>query len=404
MKVNIRRGANEIGGSAVEVTAANGERIILDLGLPLDANENSADLLPDIKGLTKRTSDLLGLFISHPHQDHFALGLHIDKTIPVYMGKTANKIMRAGVKFNLPNAFTFENVHEFESWKPFQLGAFKITPYLVDHSGYDSYAFLVETDGKRLFYSGDFRSHGRKGELFEHFIKRPPKSIDVMLMEGSSLDRLESDKRFESEEELEGKFIEIFKNTQGLALVHPSSQNIDRIVTIYRATKKANRILVMGGYTGFIMMSLENPHIPNFTWSDVKKIVKTPTGKKHEITAEQIAAAPKKYVFILGAGVLTWLEKAGLLNPSAHYIYSMWEGYRESSADRVVAVMERTGVPQSYIHTSGHADIPTLLEFVAAVKPARLVPIHTFKPEYYFELFGDIATVELQKNNEEFEV
>ena len=143
----IRRAADTIGGNCTEIVASNGERVVLDLGLPLDAENNDTALLPAVHGLTKRTPDLLGLIISHPHQDHYALGKHIDPSIPVYMGAVANRIMQACVKFGLPDAFQFPNVHEMKGFKAFRLGAFKITPYPVDHSGYDSYALLVETNG-----------------------------------------------------------------------------------------------------------------------------------------------------------------------------------------------------------------------------------------------------------------
>ena len=42
---------------------------------------------------------------------------------------------------------------------PLRLGPFTVTPYLVDHSAFDSYAVLVEVAGRRLFYSGDVRAH-----------------------------------------------------------------------------------------------------------------------------------------------------------------------------------------------------------------------------------------------------
>ena len=48
---------------------------------------------------------------------------------------------------------------------PVEIGPFRVTPYLVDHSAFDAYALLVEADGKRVFYSGDFRGHGRKRKL-----------------------------------------------------------------------------------------------------------------------------------------------------------------------------------------------------------------------------------------------
>ena len=400
----IRRGADTIGGSCVEVIASNGERIVLDIGLPLDAEENDVALLPTVRGLTERTADLLGVIISHPHLDHYALGKHIDPSLPVYMGAAANRIMQACVSYRLPDAFQFQNVQEMKGFEPFQLGAFKITPYPVDHAAYDSYALLIETEGKRIFYTGDFRAHGRKGKLFDHLLKQPPRKVDVLLMEGSALGRLDPEEKFASESSLEDQFLKVFSSTRGLALVHPSSQNIDRIVSIYRAAKRSGRTLVMGGYTGLIIMVLENPNIPNFTWPNVKKIVSENTGKKHEIVADQIAATPGKYVYVIGGKGLPLLVKAGLLTPEAHYVYSLWNGYKQTSAAKVISQMEAARVPMSDIHTSGHADIPTLRKLVEAIKPARLVPIHTFNPEQFNDLFGKMTMVEQRGNNEVFEV
>ena len=38
----------------------------------------------------------------------------------------------------------------------------------MDHSAFDAYAFLVEAEGRSLFYSGDFRIHGRKQRVFDY--------------------------------------------------------------------------------------------------------------------------------------------------------------------------------------------------------------------------------------------
>jgi ribonuclease J len=390
----------------VELTAGNGERIVLDLGLPLDALENTPDLLPEIRGLTEKTDDLLGLIISHAHQDHFALGKWIDKRIPVFMGAAAHRIIKASANYlkriNIDDAFSFENVCEIKGFVDFNLGPFKIVPYPVDHAAYESFAFLIEVDGKKIFYTGDFRIHGRTSNRTAHIMEKPPLNVDVLLMEGSSIERLNQNERFETEADLEKQFSDVFKNTKGLVLAHSSSQNIDRIVTIYRAAKRNGRKLVMSGYTGRILMALENPNIPNFTWPDVKKLTQN-AQKPHEITAGQIAEKPGEYVYI-GTRGLSWLEKAGLLTPEAHYIYSMWSGYKEDFAAKTIAKITETGVPMTDIHTSGHADIPTLKELVKAIKPRVLVPIHTFYPEQFADLFGEFAKVEQHQDNEQFEV
>jgi len=50
---------------------------------------------------------------------------------------------------------------------------------LIDHSAYDSYVFLIEAEGKRLVYSGDFQGHGRKGKSPTSLLEHPPKDIDA---------------------------------------------------------------------------------------------------------------------------------------------------------------------------------------------------------------------------------
>ncbi len=425
MQICIRRGANTIGGSAVELTANTGERIIIDLGQPLDAPENTPDLLPDIPGLTKKTDDLLGILISHPHQDHYALCAHIDKDIPIYMGTATMNIMNVMVEFGIgktPILFmgadvkpsktfsahmdagkpTFKNVHNFNAKNSFDIGPFHIRAYLMDHSAYDAYAFLIECDGKRILYSGDFRAHGRKRAAYDYFIKHAPKNIDVLLLEGSCLGR-ESCEEYETEHGLEARFRKTFKSTPGASMILSSSQNIDRLVTIYRACLESGRELVLSSYTGRVLMCLNNPSLPNFTWDGVWRFA--PNHKcKHYITADDIAKNPGKYVVFLTHKIFEELKAYSdvLINQDATFIYSMWDGYKvEDRVKSKTDYVDARSVKRLDIHTSGHADIPTLQKFATAVGAKRLVPIHTFYPDEFNILFKN---VEPHANNEPFDV
>ena len=397
MKVCIRRGTKQIGGSAVEVVAGNGQRIVLDIGLPLDAESNTPDLLPDIKGLTEKTDDLIGILISHAHQDHYAAGKWIDPAIPVFMGKATKTIMEAARDCHLPSAFCFEKVETFEARKSFALDAFTITPYLSDHSAYDAYAFLIEADGRKLLYSGDFRAHGRKKKLFKANIRALPESVDVLLMEGSCLGR--EDDRFKTEEELEDAFLNEFKQTKGLILVQSSMQNIDRIVTVYRACKKTGRKLVLSGYAAYLLMKLENPRLPNLTWPDVKKFA-VKEQNRCSVSPEEIAADAGKYVVLPVKSTFDTLVKTDNLNDETLFVWSMWSGYKDRYADRFEA-LNKAGVRCVDLHTSGHADIPALKEFVAKTTPKTVVPIHTFHPERFKDLFDNAV---LHADNEVFEI
>lgn len=398
LKVCIKRGAKEIGGSAVELTNSEGERLIIDLGLPLDAEENTEDLLPKIKGLKKKTDDLLGILISHPHQDHYGLGKHIDKTIPIYMSKQTSDIMQVCVDNHIRGAFAFDNQHIIEKDKPFSVGSFKITPYMTDHSACGSYAFLIESDGKRLFYSGDFRAHGRKSKLFEDFVNNPPKDIDLLLMEGSCLGR-DYSKKYPTEKSLQDEFVKEFKQTKGVCFVQTSSQNIDRLETIYKSCKESNRILVMSSYTGRITMVINDNHLPSFIKKDVKKFEQN-CDKPHHVTKDMIEQNPDKYVILLCGKIFGKLKDSSLFNKDATFIYSMWKGYKELYKHYTELVKEKE-MKMADIHTSGHADIPTLQRFAKAINANTVVPIHTFFPEEFKNLFDN---AECHNDNETFEI
>jgi len=415
MQICIHRGAKEIGGSCVEVISA-GKRLIIDLGLPLDAEKNDKKYLPNISGFDGKDDTLLAILISHPHIDHFGLLAHISPEMPVIMGVDARRILTQAAPF-LPGDWPIPaNGLSLKSDITIEVGPFKITPFLIDHSGYDAYSLLIEVEGKRLFYSGDFRAHGRKASLTEKLIANPPRNIDVLLLEGSSLGRIDNHDSFPNETDIEQQLVDVIAKTIGLTLVHASSQNIDRIVSIFRACRKTGKTLVFDLYTAVILEATGNKNIPQSDWPDIALYV--PQKQRVQIKNNQwfdlLKSHSKNRIFIeklqeiSGKSVLLFrplhmrdVEKADLLK-DAVYIYSQWEGYWELDSYAYLREwLAKHGIPKLSIHTSGHASPNDLMRFATALNPARIVPIHTFKPENYNELFNH---VEIHADGEYWEV
>ncbi|MEK6795943.1 MAG: MBL fold metallo-hydrolase [Spirochaetota bacterium] len=404
MNACIHRGSKEIGGSCVEVVS-NGKRIIIDLGLLLDAKENNSSLLPNVKGLDGNDDLLLAIIISHIHLDHFGLLAYVDKKIPVIMGKAARNIATAAAPF-MPGAWTVPNAGlDMVSEKSFVLGPFTITPFLTDHSGYDAYSLLIEADGKRLFYSGDLRMHGAKAKLTERMIEHAPENINVLLLEGSSLGRIDSATSFPSEEDIEEQFVKEYERTAGMVLVQVSSQNIDRIVKIFRACKRTGRRLVIDLYSAVILEATGNENIPQSDWPEVAVYI--PQRQRVQIKNEKwfellqhhstnriylkdLKEISERSVLLFRSLHMSDLEQAGCLR-GASYIYSLREGYWEQgSYDHIRNWLEKHSIPKVSIHTSGHASPADLKRFADGLKPRRIVPIHTFAPEKYSELFDNV--------------
>jgi len=404
MRVCIHRGSKQIGGSCVEVEA-RGRRILIDLGLPLDADENKSQYLPNVNGLDGTDPTLLGVLISHPHLDHFGLLAHISPRIPVGMGPAARRILEAASPF-LPGAWpTPAKGWNYQSEQSFDIGPFRVTPFLVDHSAYDAYALLIESDGKRIFYSGDFRAHGRKASLFDRLAANPPTNIDALLLEGSSIGRIGDDQQFSTESDIEAELIQVFSAIEGLAMVQTSGQNIDRIVSIMRASKRTGRKLIIDLYTAAILEATDNQNIPQSDWPEValfipqaqriqiKKNAWFDLLKRHaanRIYIEHLQEAPGKSTLLFRPLHRFDLERGECLAGAA-YIYSQWEGYWDRGAyDMVRDWLEKHAIPKFSIHTSGHASPVDLKQLTAAMKPRKVVPIHSFAPERYSELFSNV--------------
>ena len=402
MKVCIHRGTQEVGGTCIEIES-QGKRIALDVGLPLDAAD-SIENLPDVEGFRAPHESLLAVVISHAHLDHYGLAHYLPANTAMIMGGATERILKTAVLFT-PTGVTFESVIHLEPGKTLSVGPFTITPYLNDHSAYDAYSLLISADGQRLFYSGDFRGHGRKRALFERFLKRPPSDVDVLFMEGTTIGRSGSEAEFKTEEELEQCFKEHINDTEGMVLIWTSGQNIDRLVTVFKACKKTGRQLILDMYTAEILRATGNPNLPQMGWNGVKmflpdsqrrQIVKTKQFKLSEqyksyrIYPEQLARDAVRSVMLFRPSMSDDLEKAGCLK-DASLIYSLWPGYLKRKELRSFHQwLGKHGIPLSHCHTSGHASPQDLKRFAKAIAPKILVPIHSFSTDRFKDFFENV--------------
>ena len=386
MRCRIHRGCHEIGGNCIEIES-QGKRIVLDIGLPL--KDEATVSLPDISGLTSPDDSLLGIFISHPHPDHYGLLERITEPVPVFMGEAARRIIEVSAFFTPLPALGQAQPQTFSDGEAIQSGPFTITPISIDHSAHDSYCLLVEANGKRLLYSGDLRAHGRKAELFHRLVSDPPPNIDVLICEGTQIGRV-PDFAYPDEHSVAARMTEIFKTTKGMCLVWCSGQNIDRIASVSEATKESGRQLILDVYTAEIMRATGDASLPKPERDAVKVylphsqrtriinegLVNEILGPyyRHRIYPEDLAEAASKSVMIFRPSMHRELQRAKCLS-EASLVSSVWSGYVHRSHDELEQI-EQAGIKRFHVHTSGHATVDELQQFVDAFPQSRIVPIH----------------------------
>lgn len=389
MKTLIHRGQNQIGGNIIEISTDT-TKILLDVGLELD--DNAPQSLPEIHGLF----DYAGydaIFISHYHGDHIGLAYYAHKDIPIYIGEASYRIIKAADSYKkkqtiTPRGFLFNK-------QPIVVGDITLTPYLCDHSAFDSYMLLCEADGESVLYTGDFRSNGRKS--FETLLKSLPRKVDKLLCEGTTLSR--EGCTTITEKELEERATDLFRDAAGPIFVLQSSMNIDRVVTMYRAAKRSSRIFLEEVYMADIATAA-GESIPNPSFDDVYAFITSPSKfkelSKYERRAGKSFISRQSFVMCVRNSMLRYLKSlAGKMSfEGGLLVYSFWSGYRETeNMKNFLSECEKLGLRIVTLHTSGHADESTIKRLIEAVNPKVLIPIHTENTQRFKEIVFDLNLI-----------
>ena len=427
MIVTIHRGTHEIGGSCLELES-QGSRIVVDIGMPLvDETGGRFDkkryknlsgpelvdrkVLPDIRGFyawDREGKPIDGLFISHSHSDHYGFYGYLRDDLQYYLGEGTRRIIDLNGRV-FGSRKPISNYNTIRSGSPFKVWGFTVTPYLMDHSAFDAYAFLIEAEGRKLLYSGDFREHGRKKEAFRWFLRNVPRDVDALLLEGTMVGQPR--RAAQKEEDVEGEIAKVLRDVAGIVFIMMSAHNIDRIVSVYRAVLPLNRSFVVDVYTASVLSTLGDlGRIPDPLKGFEKLKVFYPLFlskklgtinkeeflfrfKARKVTRQEIGQHPEKYIMLVRPTMLADLRRIEGLD-GATVVYSMWQGYlEEEKMKRFVKFTEEKNMKMISIHTGGHADINTLKKVVDTVRPKRIIPIHTFKPDFYDNLFPNVRHV-----------
>lgn len=376
MKIRVIRGKNQIGGSVIEV-CSGGTRIILDAGSELD---EEVPQIPAIDGLFQGRPRYNAVFVTHYHGDHIGLVADVLPEIPIFMGEKAAAVHQAANAY-MGKKYVQTN-HFLRPGKSAAVGEIKVTPFLCDHSAFDSYMLLLECEGKKILYTGDFRANGRKN--FSALLRRLDK-VDVLISEGTTLNR--PTEEILTETELEHKAFMAMSKTDGPVFIFMAATNIDRIVTAYKAARRAERVFLQDVYTASITAAAGD-NIPNpRSFSAVRVFLTHPGEKQYNILNQfpaakigRVGIAKQRFMMCVRPSMTKYLEK---LSEQVSFndgilFYSMWSGYKQKcDVAAFLDFMRSKGVTVVDLHTSGHADANTIDALVAGVKPKYIIPVHT---------------------------
>jgi len=210
-----------------------------------------------------------------------------------------------------------------------------------------------------------------------------------------------------TETDIEWEITRIASKSENIILVYASSQNIDRLVSFYRASLRSKKLFVIDFYTAHVLNIAKDygkiPHpsknFPNirvmFPYWLSKRISDEGREKllykfrKYKIEKKQISDQRKDIMMLVRPSMLSDLERIDGLENS-DFIYSMWKGYlEENSIKRTLEYIRGKNMKFHHIHTGGHADLKTLRKVTQKLKPKVIIPIHTLHPDKYDSICDD---------------
>lgn len=373
MNITIHRGTNQIGGILTEI-ATETTKIFIDCGAELPA----PDLKPNPINIAEITKNADAIFITHTHGDHIGELPKILLDIPIYMGRIAKEIeivkTKQLVKAKLQSEEYLKRLKKYKIFQPadkIKIGDITITTFHTDHS-FDSYSFLIQANNKNIFYTGDFRFHGKTGnkaqKAIKYYIKDKVK-IDLLIIEGTMLSNERIDEKTKSEQMIQDESTKLFaKHKHNFVLC--SSTNIDRIAAVYHACSANGLIFVcdyyqsqvlkiasenVGGYFNFKSVFIYNKFKPS------KKLRQFMKNKGFIMLVRTNDKAIWQDEF--------WTDK--------QFFYSQWRGYLDPKYYFDDGKLAQS-IPSDYVylHTSGHATPSAIKEMCNLIKPNLIIPIH----------------------------
>jgi len=307
-------------------------------------------------------------------------------------------------------------------------GKLPVRFFPVDHSVYGAGAWAVETSAGWVVYSGDLRQHGSAAKETKRFLQevaslRPR----LLLCEGTRIPKGHETSKPElrnyTEREVHERALEHVKSEQGLVIADFGPRNIERLETFLAIAGQTGRQLVVLAKDAYLLeaMRLVSPSVPGL-WNCQNMLVYEDLRYQIEpweqnlrnqfgnrlVSARQVHGSPGDYILCF-----SFWDAKNLIDIDVHggtYVYSSSEAYTEEQEMDFRRLrnwlthfgMQSVGLPsekgqtiadlpedEQGLHASGHASADDIMEFVRAIAPRTVVPVHTENPAYFAENLRD---------------
>ncbi|ACI93059.1 beta-lactamase domain protein [Afipia carboxidovorans OM5] len=225
--------------------------LAVDLGVSFGNEEHLPGIeivMPDIRFLESERKNLVGLVLTHAHEDHFGAIIDLWPRLqcPIYATKFSASLFEA--KCAAERTPTNIPVTVVESGARIDVGPFNVEFIAVQHSIPESHALAIRTSEGVVLHTGDWKLDPTPliGEPTNEKRLREIGDEGVLALVGDSTNAVREG-RSPSEREVARSLTEIIKAAKGRVAVTTFASNVSRLRAVAEAAREAEREVVLIG-------------------------------------------------------------------------------------------------------------------------------------------------------------
>ena len=361
----------------------NKKWIIVDIGVTFaDDTIPGIDLIyPDPGFIVDKKDDLVGLVLTHAHEDHIGAIAHIWPKLlcNIYATPFTSILIKEKFKEKKIDIQKYLKIVELNS--SIELGPFKVEFITLTHSILEPNGLSIETPSGKVLHTGDWKIDpnplvGKK--INEERLKKiGDEGIIAMICDSTNVF---SPGRAGSESDVRDSLLKIMKTKQKRIIVTSFASNVARMETVFYCAEKLGRnISLVGrsmhriykaarqsGYLNNLIEPLEAREAKNI---DRKKIIYLCTGSQGEPNGAMMRISSYNHPDVIMESGDTVIFSSKIIPGNEKKLYKLHNQLVKNDIDVVSEENE-------FVHVSGHPNREDLRDMYNWVKPKSVIPVH----------------------------
>ena len=357
--------------------------IMIDCGVTFSqAGNPGIDLqMADPNFIAKKKNNLLGIILTHAHEDHIGAMPFIwpHFKCPIYTTKFTAALLEE--KLYEHNIIFEDKIIIIDDKDQFDVGLFNIKPIGLSHSIPEMNALVIQTPNLKIFHSGDWKIDDDPivGGKFDDNKYKELNNLDIDLLVCDSTNSIIPG-RSGSESEVRDSLIEIISGIKGRVFISTFASNVARLTSVAEAAAINDRQVVLSGMGMHKIARAAKKSgyfkgLPNFVEEEdagyfpADKTLILCTGSQGEYRAALSKIARDEHRNLYADEGDTVIFSSKMIPGNEYSILRLQNMF----AKRGINVITEK---DSFVHVSGHPCEEELLEMFDILKPKFMVPVH----------------------------